>query len=456
MFGSFATSFAEHVFAIEDTFQISQLITGTSTPTTTGPGGGGTTTPSTGGGGSSTTGGSIELQLLYFTVEPGTEAATIRFGTNLEVQPTISWGLTQDYELGTLSSALFLRDNSIRLEDLMPDTKYYFKVRLLDQFGRVRVIENQFFNTLPLFNIFSPENVSNFRAVASAPDTSENITLSWRNPSTQFELIRVVRSDKFYPRDPFEGKVVYEGTAEKFVDTDVVVGTRYYYTAFTKDAEGNYSSGAVADAILGKLGEEEKPSDLFGDVLLLSKDLINPIIDGLSLSDIDFIQDGKKLPIVSNTVDIRSDRSLKISIDYAKVPEILKTIAVTLYDPSDSTKTFSFLLRVNKDKTAYEAVIGALERPGKYSFGIAILDLKNQGLKKMAGVFVATVPELVWDKGNNVFDTFVNRPLYPFFLILSLFTIVLFALFFRRKTKVVVASVAAVAPTVTPTQSENK
>lgn len=399
----------------------------TTFPVTTGGNGGG----GNGGGSSSNGGGSIELRLLYFIVEPETTNATIRFGTNLEVLSSVSWGLTPDYELGTLSSALYLKDHSVKLEELRPNTKYYFKVKLLDGYGRVRTIDNQEFTTLGIPNILPPENVSNLKAT---PDTKV-ITLTWQNPNTNFDSVRIVKSDKFYPRDPSEGQVIYEGTGEQFVDQDVVKDTTYYYTAFTKDANGNYSSGAVADAKLLNAGETAKTRDLFGGILTLPKELINPIINGLSLLDIDFIQDGKKLPVVSDTVNIKGDRTLTISIDYDKVPEILKTIAITLYDPVDSEKSFSFLLRVNKDKTAYQAVVGALERPGNYRFGIAILDLKNQGLKKLAGVLVATVPELAWDKGNNLFDTFTNNPIYSFSLILLLLLLLVAFLLSRNLRK---------------------
>ena len=396
----------------------------TTFPVTTGPTGGT----------SGSNPGSIELLILYFLVEPDTTNATIKFGTNLDVQSTISWGLTADHELGTISSALYQKDHSIRLEELTPDTKYYFKVRLMDGYGRVRVIDNQEFRTLPLRNLLPPENVSNFQAV---PDTNV-INLSWENPNSNFDQVRIVRSDKFFPRDPLEGKVIYEGRAEEFVDTDVVHGTRYYYTAFTRDPLGNYSSGTMDDAILLKPGEEYIDRDLFADILLLPKELIHPVINELSLLDIDFIQDGKKLPIVSDTVEIKGDRALTISIDYHKVPEILKTIVVTLRDPLDNEKSFSFLLRVNEDKTAYNAVIGALERPGKYTFGITILDLKNQGLKKMAGVLVATVPQLAFEGGSNIFDTFRNNPFYGFLLILLLLLLLIIFLISRmlkRKTR---------------------
>ena len=63
-----------------------------------------------------------------------------------------------------------------------------------------------------------------------------------------------------------------------------------------------------------------------------------------------------------------------------------------MYDPNDKDKTFSFLLRVNKDKTAYEANLAAFERPGTYEFALAVLDYKHQGLASLSGAIIAKFP----------------------------------------------------------------
>ena len=419
IFATLFFSFAPYLYAVEDQFQVSQLVTDAPAASTTPPTTGGST--SGGGGGS---GPQSNLIISNFLVQPGLTDVRIRFETNLQVLATTYWGLSTNYGIGTLEGTQFLKNTDIKLERLLPDTKYHFKIGLIDEFGRFSLIDNQEFTTLPLL---TPENVSNLKAT---PD-EKVITLTWKNPLTNFESVRILKSDKFYPRDPFDGKVIYEGVGEKFIDTEVVADTRYYYTAFSKNKFGNYSSGAVADAMLLKPGEQVTIRDLFGGVLLLPEELIHPLIKELSLLDVDFIQDGVKLPVINDIVDIRGDRSLIISIDYHKVPEILKTITVTLRDPVDAEKSFSFLLRVNKDKTAYEAHIAAFDRPGRYSFGIAILDYKNQGLKKLAGALVATVPNLVLKKGDNLFDKFPNS--YLFLLLVLLLLILIILLIFRRR-----------------------
>ena len=49
-------------------------------------------------------------------------------------------------------------------------------------------------------------------------------------------------------------------------------------------------------------------------------------------------------------------------------------------------KFFSFLLRINKEKTAYLATFLVPQEAGIYPITITILDYKNQTLKKIKGI----------------------------------------------------------------------
>ncbi len=358
--------------------------------------------------------------LNYLTVSPDLREAVIRLGTNVPVRAVVYWGLTRDLELGSLASTLYQRDHVIRLTDLTPGTRYFFKIELLDGRAHRRVIDNQDFYTLSLPDTTPPDNVTNFKVEEKNGDA----VLTWRNPQTDFASVRIVKSTIFYPRDPSEGEVIYEGRAEEFVDRNVEPGKTYYYSAFAQDRSGNYSSGSVTDIRLSIEGGEPSKPQLFAGILQLPKDLIDPLLKSLSIWDIDFIQDGVKKPVVSGTVEIRGDRSLTISIDYDKMPEILKTIAITMYDPNDKEKTFSFLLRVNKDKTAYQANIAAFERPGTYDFALAILDYKHQGLASLTGAIIARIPEVLTESKKG-FGMWTNLLwlllLIPFFVTWILF-----------------------------------
>lgn len=92
-------------------------------------------------------------------------------------------------------------------------------------------------------------------------------------------------------------------------------------------------------------------------------------------------------------------------------------------------KTFSFLLRINEEKTRYEATILA-PAPGVYPLVVAILNYKNQALKIINGQLViegtgAPQPSILWYQEINFW-------LYMLFVLL----ILLFgAYLIRRKLK---------------------
>ncbi|MCR4330470.1 MAG: hypothetical protein NUV49_01155, partial [Patescibacteria group bacterium] len=171
---------------------------------------------------------------------------------------------------------------------------------------------------------------------------------------------------------------------------------------FARDTDGNYSSGAVVSARIVGEGGVLLPPELPFDGFPSSPDSY-PEFEKLTVLDFKFIQNGKKLLFSDGTVVIDGNENLTISLDYDKVPEVLKTIGITLQDPEDPEKVFAFLLRINNNKSAYEATIAPLKKSATYQFGIAILDFKNQSVKKLSGSFVAQVP---FDPyiGNTVAD----------------------------------------------------
>ncbi len=90
-----------------------------------------------------------------------------------------------------------------------------------------------------------PHDVIAFHATAGI----RSVSLSW-TPPTDPDLagVRILRKEGTSPGGALDSSatVVYEGTATTFVDTDVVVGTHYYYVAFAYDQALNYSSSETA------------------------------------------------------------------------------------------------------------------------------------------------------------------------------------------------------------------
>ncbi len=125
------------------------------------------------------------LILRYLSVSPDLQSALIRFGVNLPVQATVYWGETTDYELGSSASSLYLTDHSVRLEGLTPSTRYFFKIDLVDGYGRRLVVDRQEFTTLSLPDVSAPANVTDFLATPN----ERNIVLTWKNPKADFDIL---------------------------------------------------------------------------------------------------------------------------------------------------------------------------------------------------------------------------------------------------------------------------
>ncbi|TSC60750.1 MAG: hypothetical protein G01um1014107_246 [Parcubacteria group bacterium Gr01-1014_107] len=331
------------------------------------------------------------LKILGFSVQPSFYQATIKVQTNLPAKLFLRFGETPDYEMGAITSADFRDIHLVTIPGLTPNTLYFFEFEVVSGGvleDRIK-ITNQKFKTLDLLEL--PPNVSNLKAVGD----QEKITLTWRNPPIDFKNIRIIRSAKFFPRDPFDGELVYEDRGEIFVDRKVEKEVIYYYAVFVEDLEGRFSSGAITSARLLKPGEVAVPIDLFAGIVELPPSQVHPLINELTLKDFDFIQDGEKADFIDDyTVLIKGDRMLKVALSYDKLPEVLKTIAFTLADPARPDRLFQFLLRVNQDKTSYEALIAPLEREDLFTLGVNILDHKNRGLKKLAGFLKSILPFL--------------------------------------------------------------
>ena len=70
--------------------------------------------------------------------------------------------------------------------------------------------------------------------------------LSWSNPSSDYSSTVIRKSISGYPATHRDGTQVYGDSGTSFVDTDVTLGTTYYYKIFTVDPAGNYSLAGVS------------------------------------------------------------------------------------------------------------------------------------------------------------------------------------------------------------------
>ncbi len=330
----------------------------------------------------------------------------------------LSWGKTSNHEEGIAVEKDFTpKKHSTSLSGLLSATTYYFEISCRDRSGNASARASQF-STLTPPDFTPPANVSNFLAEAG----DKQIALSWENPSdADFKGVRIVRSTDFYPKDPWNGVVVYDGAGDSFLDEDLQNGVRYYYTAFAYDRAGNYSSGAIVSGVPHKPGEIVPPEEIPTSTIP-----ITPEIEKLNFDDFDFSQAGQKIIPTKGKLDIKLGVPLTASIAYEKVPEVLKTIMVTL---SSGEKIFSFLLRINKEKTRYEAIMAPPD-PGVYPLTLNILDYKNQSLKIIKGEMV-----IAGEKAAPAKTTFCQKWARYIYILLGLLILAIIVYLIKKYKK---------------------
>lgn len=246
-------------------------------------------------------------------------------------------------------------------------------------------------------------NVSNF--TANYDSVAKRANLSWSLPIfSRLSVVRIVKSRFSVPTSPTSGELVYEGRASSARDSAVEEGNTYYYAAFVRSLSGDYSSGAITSLVIPKAEEEKEPDeeDIIepggeggGIIVSTSSPFENlpfteskdPLIQKLSLGDFMFLQPGEAVKYFTSgsRIRIKGNKNLTIYLPYEKVPSVLKTIGMTIFDPEDKNKSFSFLLQLNEEKTGYSATIAPFLKDGVYAVSVYILNYEDQTIKQIKG-----------------------------------------------------------------------
>ncbi len=183
-----------------------------------------------------------DVQIFEITAQ----SARVSWKTNENSSAYLYYGKTPSYEIGILQDhpeSIGL-SHKIKIDGLESGIKYYFQLRSLDSAGNQGIKDGYSFITLSSF--ISPPNISFFIAQSQ----EGKIILSWKNQqSGNFSGVQINKNINSPALDPQSGEIIYSGTGENFADTSIKNGVRYFYTAFSYDSAGSFSSGVVASAV---------------------------------------------------------------------------------------------------------------------------------------------------------------------------------------------------------------
>jgi hypothetical protein len=319
-------------------------------------------------------------------IEPKKHSAVFSINTVRPARFEVRWGRTASYELGYTVNDVYVSSYKTTLTDLEPGTIYQYEVIGYTPFGKQTVLEKGQFSTLSSADAFPPTNLGAFTATRDG----NNVKLNW-TASTEADAasVRIVRSHLGFPTHIQDGVVVYQGLGSGVIDLDIL--ERYspvYYTAFVVDTSGNVSSGAVARVYALQAGAEESdtnnPPIPSGTDIEIKEETVastSPHVPAgtrmPSLEEIFLQQNETRQSLGVQGVMLSSNLSFLLAIPKQAISENLKTIIASLTDPTDSRKTYSFMLRLNKDQTAYEAVLPPTMLEGKSRLIIDIYDYES-------------------------------------------------------------------------------
>jgi hypothetical protein len=238
------------------------------------------------------------------TVEVSYNSAIIKWKSVIPTMSNVKWGISPDYRDGVLRNVNFLLDHKVELTNLKDGTLYYFNIEAVSLLGKSNSLENQNFKTLSLPDTTPPGNPTKVKAI-SIP---AGVTVSWDNPlDLDFDYVHVMKNLDRYYSSPYIGHLVYEGKGNYFTDSDVKDGTKYYYSLFSRDRAGNYSTGSLVDIIYNKNGNDTWGSNLIkeeGKEILPNIYIVN---QGSSTYDIK----------TGNTIQLEGGEPIGLKTDYS-------------------------------------------------------------------------------------------------------------------------------------------
>lgn len=345
------------------------------------------------------TSGSGKLMLRSsVTVTTDVSSANFAWTTSRPARFELRFGRTTSYELGFVATERYAEKQATVLTDLMSRTKYYYELIGYNTINDIPQLlsRGEFTTAAPEGSVFVP-NVTQLTVRAEG----QGAALFWKNfPSTSRYSIRVVRNHLRYPVDISDGVVIYQGQGENFFDAQALLAfDRQYYSVFVVDEGGNVSSGAIASIV-----KQQTQSGGEGLSVVLVPSVTAPpvVLPGLNFSDITLRQGEVVQAFSDEVLQLSAEQQFTVSIRAGALPRQLKSIIATILHPTDQSQSYSFLLRLNAEETAYEATVAPLVLIGVskimvevYDYGEMVVGRYGKQVEFVSGGY-STVPAVVF------------------------------------------------------------
>ncbi len=306
------------------------------------------------------------------SIAPDTNQVTVLFKTYLPSLLTISWGKTPTYEIGSSAEVSYRSNFATNIQNLEAGTVYYYRLTLLDSIGRTVEYEGQFTTSnrfikapLPVATDFRArqglqgtgiELVWNIESALTTLQQEYKRTIQDTDPKNDIAepnmYVRLVRSEFGFPKEPLEGKVIYEGRGERVSDFDVMDDEDYFYSLFILNQKGQYSSPNVIrlrykntkDTLSPQQGGvgSQNASGTYYDPLIKDKDAV-PLKDLLEAEErMGYCGIRSNLPPISNTISVsdsiqKQEKNILIRFLQDKKELEIKNEVVIAYDGSAIT-----------------------------------------------------------------------------------------------------------------------
>ncbi|HOX61006.1 MAG TPA: hypothetical protein PLV72_03310 [Candidatus Magasanikbacteria bacterium] len=187
------------------------------------------------------------LLISEVSLLPNSNRAVLSFRISKSATAQVDYSRLDGSLATVLSSEEYTNTKNFQLNNLLANTDYRFRIVATALDGETT--STTYFNFKTLEEVTAPPNVTNLQLQV----VNNTISLSWKNPlqsvSPNFIGVRIMRGSAISTH-PSMGQVVLESNVESFVDAPVVPGVTLYYTVFSRDNSGNYSSGVAVSGLV--------------------------------------------------------------------------------------------------------------------------------------------------------------------------------------------------------------